>query len=162
MKAIERCYEFTVDAGREDVFALLSDARNLDALTPNWFAFEIVSADAGRMGEGIEIEYRLRWRLTRCIWRSRVFNWRPLESFAYEQVEGPFRSFVHEHDFEDAAGGGTRVIDRVTYAPPGGALADRLLVAPDLERIFSYREQQVAQLLGRPIRESVRLVAVAE
>mgnify|MGYP001817664347 FL=1 len=114
------------------------------------------------MDEGVEIEYRLRWRLMRFTWRSRVFGWRPLESFAYEQVDGPFRSFVHEHFFEDAPAGGTRVVDRVVYRPPGAALADRLLVAPDLDRIFSFREEKVSQVLERPIRESVRLVAVAD
>jgi hypothetical protein len=39
---------------------------------------------------------------------------------------------------------GTLVSDVVDYAVPGGALVQRLLVRPDLERIFDYRARRLA------------------
>ncbi len=76
-------------------------------------------------------------------------------------MKGPFRSFVHEHYFFDTHEG-TRVVDRVVYAPPGGALSDRLLVAADLERIFSWRASAVKATLEPAGEASVRLAAVAD
>jgi DNA-binding CsgD family transcriptional regulator len=43
--------------------------------------------------------------------------------FVDEQVEGPFASWVHRHEFEDL-GGRTRLTDRVEYRLPGGAVVN--------------------------------------
>ena len=56
-------------------------------------------------------------------------------------------SGVHRHDFR-AEGGGTRFDDTVVYAVPGGRLVDRLIVRPDLTRIFEYRRRVIGELLG--------------
>ena len=37
----------------------------------------------------------------------------------------------------------------VRYRVPGGRLVNRLLVRPDLERIFDYRRDRIGELLGR-------------
>lgn len=161
MSSIERHYEFSVEAPREDVFSLLGDARNLNLVTPGWFNLRILSGNPEEMREGAEIEYRLRWRGLRFRWRSRVLVWKPCELFVYEQARGPFRGFVHEHYFFEQADG-TRVVDRVIYEPPGGRLSDRLVVASDLDRIFSFREQAVRRTLALDSGASVRLVAVAD
>jgi len=60
------------------------------------------------------------------------------------QVRGPYRRWVHRHDFV-AENGRTRV-DTVTYAAPGDALVDRLIVRPDLHRIFEYRRGAIRGL----------------
>jgi len=148
MSLIEREYEFSVGAPRDEVFALLSDARNLNDVTPDWFEFEILGANAGEMGQGAAIDYWLRWRLLKFRWRSRISGWDPPEFFAYEQARGPFRHFTHEHYFLEH-GDGTRVVDRVIYSPPGGQFVDRLLVTSDLRRIFSFREEKVVASMSR-------------
>ncbi len=38
--------------------------------------------------------------------------------------------------------------DRVEYGVLGGDIINRLLVAPDLRRIFAYRAQRVAELIA--------------
>jgi ligand-binding SRPBCC domain-containing protein len=150
---IERSYGFEVGAPCDEVFGLLSDARVLNFLTPRWFDLEILSQCPGEMYVGKEISYSLRWRGIRFPWKSRVTAWEPESFFAYEQVTGPFRSFAHEHCFFDGSGS-TWVTDRVTYRPPGGGIADRLIVAGDLNRIFSFRERVVEDLVRRATRES--------
>jgi ligand-binding SRPBCC domain-containing protein len=47
--------------------------------------------------------------------------------------------------------GGTRVIDRIDYEPPGGLLglvATASLVKRDLEKIFAYRCQKLEEMMG--------------
>jgi hypothetical protein len=41
-----------------------------------------------------------------------------------------------------------QVHQRGRYGVPGGALVDRLLVRPDLERIFEFRRAKLASILG--------------
>ena len=64
-----------------------------------------------------------------------------------EQRRGPYRFRVHEHRFEERAGR-TLASDRVRYAAPGGWLVDRLLVRPDLERVFEYRRTVLRRVFG--------------
>jgi len=161
MRLIERQYEFTVEAPRAEVFALLSDVRNLNRVTPEWFEFEVLTESPGEMRQGALIDYWLRYRLMRVRWQSRVREWNPPRSFSYEQERGPFRYFRHEHLFFEESRG-TRVSDRVCYMPPGGRVADRVIVRGDLDRIFSFRQEKVAALIGPRRCESVRQVAVAD
>ncbi len=64
--------------------------------------------------------------------------------FVDEQASGPLRSWRHEHIFEDAADGGTRITDRVTYELPAG-LAGPLdaQVRDHLRGLFRFREDQL-------------------
>jgi ligand-binding SRPBCC domain-containing protein len=96
------------------------------------------------MAPGTLIDYRIRWRGIPLRWRSEIEAWEPPHRFVDRQIRGPYRLWRHEHLFLER-NGGTSVIDHVEYAPIGGALAHRLVVARDVERIFSYRHA----VLGR-------------
>jgi len=81
-----------------------------------------------------------------------------------EQVDGPFASWVHEHRFEPAGAGRTRMLDRVEYALPygaAGALADSLLVRRRLQRTFRYRHATLAEDLGAHRRANLPPLTVA-
>jgi len=54
---------------------------------------------------------------------------------------------VHEHTFAERDNG-TLVGDEIEYAVRGGALVQKCLVAPDLEKIFAYRHQALQRLSG--------------
>ena len=138
---------FSLPAGVEDVFRLFSDPGLLDALTPSWFELEPAPGFPRPLAPGSEITYRLRWRGLPLRWTSRIVDWEPPHLLTYEQVRGPYRAFRHEHRFE-AETGGTRVTDRVVFRAPGGRLIERLLVRPDLERIFRHRERAARRILG--------------
>jgi ligand-binding SRPBCC domain-containing protein len=51
----------------------------------------------------------------------------------------------HTHTFAERAGG-TLVCDIVRYNVPGGTLANLFFVRRDLEKIFTYRQQKLAEL----------------
>ena len=66
-------------------------------------------------------------------------------------MKGPFRLWEHTHTFEQRDDG-TLIRDAVLYRMPYGpfgAIAHRILVGRDLERVFDYRRDAVDRLLGR-------------
>ncbi|MEC8896259.1 MAG: SRPBCC family protein [Planctomycetota bacterium] len=128
-----------------DIFPFFSRAENLDELTPSWLHFRILTELPLEMKTGTLIDYKLRVRLLPIRWRSKITTWEPPHRFVDEQVRGPYRSWIHEHTFLEQDEG-TLVRDRVEYAVWGGSLINRLLVRPDLERIFSYRFEKLEEL----------------
>lgn len=147
MRVYELSRSQVVHRGREDVFAFFASAENLEMLTPPWLQFQIVSPRPVHMQTGTRIEYVLRLHGFAIDWTSEITAWEPPFRFVDEQRRGPYRLWVHEHRFEEAANG-TRVIDHIRYAVPGGALVHRFLVAPDLDRVFGFRRDRLAALFG--------------
>ena len=134
----------------DDVFAFFAEARNLERITPAWLGFSLASPEPEGMGTGTLIEYRLHVHRIPLRWISRIELWEPGRAFVDVQVKGPYRLWHHRHEFQPA-GSGTLVRDHVTYALPLGPLGDlahSLFVERDLARIFAFRHEAVASLLG--------------
>jgi ligand-binding SRPBCC domain-containing protein len=130
----------------EEVFPFFGDALNLEAITPPWLGFRVVTPGPIEMAAGAGIEYRLRLHGIPIRWRTTIAVWDPPHRFVDVQLGGPYRMWHHTHDFEPAADGGTLMRDTVRYALPFGPLgaaAHRLLVRRDLEAIFDYRREAV-------------------
>ena len=138
---------------KERVFSFFSRPENLESLTPPWLSFSIVTPPPIRMCEGALIDYKLSVRGIPLKWRSEITVWDPPHRFVDEQRRGPYRTWVHEHRFEEVDGG-MRVTDHVTYSVLGGALVRRLFVLPDLERIFDYRQERLQVLVEEHLREA--------
>jgi ligand-binding SRPBCC domain-containing protein len=131
----------------EDVFGFFSDAANLNAITPPWLNFRMVTASPIDMRVGTLIDYRLRIRGIPVSWRTKITLWEPPYRFADEQVRGPYRFWRHQHEFE-SKDDGTLVRDRVNYSVPFDFIAHGLMVKRDVQRIFSYREEQLRSIFG--------------
>lgn len=129
----------------EQVFGFFSDACNLQAITPAWLNFSILTPCPIQMRAGAVIDYRLRIRGVPVRWQTEITAWEPPFRFVDEQRRGPYRVWVHEHRFT-ARNGGTEMADAVTYAVPGGALVDLLFVRRDVERIFKFRREKLLEL----------------
>ncbi len=133
-----------------EVFEFFSQARNLEALTPGFLRFEVLSPEPIEMRPGTLISYRLKVRGIPLRWVSQIEAWEQQRTFVDRQLSGPYRLWHHRHDFE-ARDGGTVVRDRVHYAIPLwplGEVAHALLVRRDLESIFGFRQEAVERLLG--------------
>ena len=124
----------------EKIFPFFADAANLEALTPPWLNFRIVTPPPIEMKSGALIDYRLRVHGLPLRWRTRINTWQPPHRFVDEQIRGPYRQWVHEHRFEPRDGG-TLTHDHVRYAVPLDFLTHRLFVRPDIERIFRFRSE---------------------
>jgi len=130
-----------------EVFTFFADAGNLDALTPGWLRFEILTPHPVTMHVGALIDYRLRLRGLPIRWQSEISEWSPPHRFVDEQRHGPYRLWHHTHTFE-ARDGGTVVRDIVRYDVPGGAVVNALFVQRDLRKIFAHRQQRLGELFA--------------
>jgi ligand-binding SRPBCC domain-containing protein len=99
------------------------------------------------MRPGALIDYRLRLWGIPLRWKTGITAWEPPRRFVDEQLRGPYRLWIHEHTFEED-GDGTVCGDFLRYAVPFGALANRLLVARDVRKIFAYRERRLREVFG--------------
>jgi len=134
---------------QEEIFTFFSDPANLEAITPAWLHFRIVSAPE-RLERHSFLRYRLRLYGVGFGWLTEIVEWRPPRSFTDVQLTGPYPLWEHTHRFT-AVPGGTEVYDHVRYRVPGGPLAplvQRLVVGRWLDRIFDYRRDRLEELLG--------------
>jgi hypothetical protein len=135
---------------RAEVFAFFADAHNLEAITPSFLRFRILTPAPIAMAPGTLIDYRLQLAGVPLSWRTRIEAFTPGERFVDVQLRGPYRRWHHLHTFEDAPGG-TRVRDRVEYVLPFGplgTLAHALVVRRALARIFDHRAEVIGRLLA--------------
>ena len=134
----------------EAVFPFFAEAANLEQLTPPWLSFSILTPQPIAMQKGTLIDYRIKLHGLPMRWRTRIARWEPPYAFADEQLSGPYTLWHHTHTFVPCDGG-TVLGDEVVMRPRGGPLAPlvmRLFVQRDVERIFRYRRDVMAQLFG--------------
>lgn len=134
-----------------EVFDFFSRAENLGLLTPRTMKLEIF-ARSGPPSTGSSVDYRIRIGPYPIEWRTRFESWNAPEGFVDVQEQGPYRCWWHEHRFE-AHGAGTRMRDRVLYAPPFGPLGrlvHRFVLADQLRDIFAQRALAIRLRFGAP------------
>lgn len=134
-----------------EVFAFFADAGNLEEITPGWLHFQFVTPLPIEVKPGALIDYRLRLCGVPFSWRTRIETFVPNESFTDVQIRGPYRLWHHLHQFRETLEG-TLMLDRVDYQMPMGVFGQAalaLFVKGMLERIFDYRCERTAELLGR-------------
>ena len=138
----------------DEVFPFFADAGNLEAITPPWLSFEVVTPRPIEMRAGTLIEYRLKLHRIPISWLTRIEEWETDPThprFVDVQLNGPYSLWHHTHEFRPHPDGGTLMTDTVRYALPFGplgSLAHRVLVRRDLERIFDFRAQAVPARLS--------------
>jgi ligand-binding SRPBCC domain-containing protein len=136
-----------VPRARDEIFEFFSDARQLQAITPPWLHFTVLTPAPIHIRTGTLIDYRLRLRGIPLRWQSRISVWEPPLRFVDEQLRGPYRYWRHEHTFEEQSGG-TLCRDTVDYDVLGGRLVNWLIVERDIRKIFAFRQQSLSKLLA--------------
>jgi ligand-binding SRPBCC domain-containing protein len=134
----------------DEVFAFFSDAGNLQAITPDYLSFEILTPRPIEMRPGRLLDYRLKWHGVPMRWRTRIVEWNPPHGFVDEQLKGPYKLWHHTHTFATEAGG-TRMRDIVNYQlplGPLGAILHAMMVGKDVEAIFDFRRKEIARIFG--------------
>lgn len=142
MHVLER--EQFLPRSRAEVFAFFARADNLEAITPSWLRFRIVTPLPVTMQEGTVIDYRLRLLGVPMRWQSRIDVWEPGVRFVDRQLVGPYATWIHLHEFDEVPGG-VRIHDRVQYALPGAPLSDLVhpVVRLQLNAIFAFRRRAI-------------------
>ena len=137
----------------EEVFPFFGNAANLDAITPPWLGYGILTPLPIVMREGTLIDYRLRVHGLPLRWRTRISAWQPPHRFVDEQLRGPYRQWIHEHTFEPR-NHGTFARDLLRYVVPFDTLLHRWFVRPDIERIFQFRAAELKRRFASAVESS--------
>jgi ligand-binding SRPBCC domain-containing protein len=129
-----------------EVFAFFSDAANLEALTPPWLHFRILTPKPIVMHAGTLIDYSIRVHGIPMSWQSEIIVWDPPNRFVDVQRRGPYRQWHHTHSFA-AEKGGTLVSDSVEFDVPF-SFAGGWFVKRDVRKIFDFRHQSLLRRFG--------------
>lgn len=153
-------HQSLVQAPLSEVWKLHARAEGLETLTPGFLNLRVEAvrspdgdADTAVLEEGAEIESSVRpfGVGPRQRWTSRIVEHEREGTGAHfvdRMVEGPLPRWEHTHHFV-GDGEGTRVVDRVEWALPGGP-AGRLaanLGVVGLAPTFRYRHRATRSLL---------------
>ena len=131
------------------MFRFFADAANLEVITPPDLHFHILTPPPIDMRPSALIRYRLRLMGFGFGWLTRISQWDPPNGFVDEQLEGPYRTWVHSHRFTDVPGG-TLMEDEVTWSLPLFPLGEIAapIVGSQVRRIFAYRAVAIQRTLG--------------
>lgn len=142
-------YSLTLELPRAKVFPFFADAANLGAVTPPELDFEILTPLPVEMKEGAIIDFRLKLFGLPFAWKTKITEWSPPDCFVDEQLEGPYRQWIHTHTFSDGPNGSTIIDDHVRFRLPLAPLGEAAypLVSKQLERIFRFRQEAIKALL---------------
>lgn len=104
----------------------------------------VAGVTTGPIGLGETVTWRARhfgiwWTMT-----SQITALHRPTHFVDQQVRGPFKTFIHEHRFEQLTTG-SRMTDTITLASPiFGTVAERLVLVPYLRRLIAKRNAHLA------------------
>jgi hypothetical protein len=134
----------------ERIFPFFSDAKNLEAITPEWLHFKIKKVSEGPMRRGTRIRYRLKVHGLPMRWLTDIAEWDPPTRFVDHQLKGPYSLWYHEHTFHPVKGG-TLIRDWVRFQLPLGKVgrwAGFQKVNSDVNRIFHHRRIKILEKFG--------------
>jgi uncharacterized protein len=129
-------------------FSFFTDPQNLEALTPKFLQFKILKVTSSPIQEGTLLDYSLKIRGIPIHWQTKITECISGVRFSDMQTRGPYLFWHHTHEFLEK-NGGTLIRDKVLYKLPGwvpGDIIAHWLVRKDLEKIFLYRREVIAEL----------------
>jgi ligand-binding SRPBCC domain-containing protein len=143
-------YETVLDCSRQGLFEFLLRPANVARIADPNTGLNILSApEVVDVGSRIEFQLIGFGQVQQAV-HEIVELIRP-QRIVEVQVQGPLKSWHHQHLFE-ANGGGVRMIDIIDFQPPGGVLGlivNEARLSASLEEGFFARQQQLEQLIAR-------------
>lgn len=138
--------DLVINAPLEKVFEFFANAENLEKITPEFMQFKIITPTPIQMRKGTLIDYKLKVRGVPMKWRTLIDEWELNKKFVDTQLKGPYKLWHHTHEFMALTPTSTKMTDTVRYIVPFGflgRLVHPILVRPDVEKIFAYRNSTI-------------------
>lgn len=140
-------------ASINEIWDFISSPVNLKEITPEHMGFLVTgNTGAEKMYPGMIITYKVSPLLgIKLNWVTEITHVRDYEYFVDEQRIGPYSMWHHQHKIEPIEGG-ILMTDIVTYQPPLGflgAIANSLLIAKQLSKIFDFRTIALEKRFGK-------------
>ena len=132
-----------IDRPNELVFNFFSDENNLEKITPPYLGFKIMGKNTPEITAGTKINYKLKIHGIPLSWKSEISIFEKNKTFTDIQLSGPYKKWVHQHDFISCKKG-TLIKDKVVYKLPMGFIGNLFagyFVNKDVRNIFAYRNE---------------------
>ena len=150
MKVYTLKREHVISKNILDVFDFFSRPENLAKITPPKMKFKILTPTPIEMKEGALIDYTVRVLGIPIRWRTLITKYQPPNIFIDQQLKGPYSLWHHTHTFEKISQNETLIKDIVVYTIPFGfigRIVHFLYIKKDLDKIFNFRKDKIADLL---------------
>jgi ligand-binding SRPBCC domain-containing protein len=134
----------------EKAWSFFSSPNNLSQITPEDLKLMVLTdVKDSEIHEGMIIEYTVSpvFRIP-FFWRTQIAEVIPNHSFTDIQIKGPYKSWIHKHEFI-SNNQGVLMIDTVFYEPPLGyigTIAHKFFIKNKLIEIFDYRKNAIHKL----------------
>jgi uncharacterized protein len=131
-----------LDADRDSLHRYHARPGALQRLIPPWENVRVLDrSDSLEVGSKVVIENR-QFGLP-LQWHAKHTAYHPPHSFQDLQESGPFKTFIHDHHFEEHGNNGSKLKDSIEFAMKFGPMGKLGLpfVQQKLEAMFSYRHQ---------------------
>ena len=135
----------------EKAWDFFSTPKNLVLITPANLDFRILTKlDDGEIYPGMIINYTLRPLFGIPVrWRTEICEVNKPFSFTDRQVTGPYKTWIHRHQFIEKENG-VLMKDDVSYELPLGLFGNLgyMLVRKRVEKIFAYRCEMLQRIFS--------------
>jgi len=139
----------------DDAWAFFATPKNLEAMTPPFLNFKILSEVPDVVHSGLMIEYRIRAvGGIPMRWLTEIKHVENRTRFVDEQRIGPFPFWYHEHRFKPVEGG-IVMEDEVHYVMPWsvlGAVIHLCFIRHRLLEIFRFRKRYLEERFPNHLR----------
>lgn len=136
----------------QEAWNFFSSPKNLALITPAELDFRILTRlDDGEIYPGMVINYMVRPLFGISVrWQTEICEVNKPFSFTDRQVSGPYKTWIHRHEFIEKDNG-VLMKDEVRYELPLGLVGNigKWLVQNRVEKIFAYR-RQILQRIFKP------------
>jgi ligand-binding SRPBCC domain-containing protein len=135
-------FEKSIPVPRTVLAAFHEDPANLAVLHHGWSRFRLLCHEGTRVGCRTWFEITVAGILPVALGFEHT-HYEPPGHYSEKLIHGPFREFIHTHQFEEKQGG-VVVCDVLEISLPwyyGGEALTRVLLAPLFEDIFHRRHE---------------------
>lgn len=126
----------------EKAWSFFATPKNLNEVTPKELDFKILGDIPDVMYEGLIIQYYVKPMLNiPVLWVTEITHIKEGKYFVDEQRKGPYKTWHHEHHFEEVDGG-VMMTDILHYdigKSLFGWVAGKLFVHKKVSEIFDFR-----------------------
>jgi len=143
-------YSSLIPASVREVFSFHESPHALETLNPSFPRVSILRQRGG-IQPGGEVELRLSAGPLRVRWLAHHTRYERDSFFVDVQKSGPFRCWIHRHEFEPVSNQ-CRLTDRIQFSLPGSPVTDWLLgwaVKLQLWMLFRYRHNVTREELRK-------------
>lgn len=130
-----------------EIISFFRTPENLSKLTPKEMNFKMLEGSDPEVKDKAIFNYQFNKYGLPMKWQSRIEDDENEAVFIDIQTKGPYKKWVHTHEFHSSKNG-TLILDKVKYNMPFGILGNLALpiVQKDISKIFEYRKKALNEI----------------